>query len=158
MSWIKSALYRGMQSFAYAVTINLVIGLIIAAAVNKPDFMPMIPEYAAHFSSPLIAFGTQCLLTGVTSMAFGAGSVIMEIASWSLVKQSIVYFVVTALVWMPVSVFCWGLGKYTGTFISVTASYLVGYIISWFVQYKMCKQNIMEINKRLEELNEASEK
>lgn len=158
MSWIKTACCRGMQGFAYAVTINLIIGMIIVAVVNKPDFMPMIPEYAAHFSSPLIAFGMQCLLTGVTSMAFGAGSVIMEIASWSLVKQSIVYFVATALVWIPVSIFCWGLGKYMGTFFSIGASYLVGYIISWFVQYKTCKQNIKEINKRLEELNEASEK
>lgn len=85
MSWIKSALCRGMQSFAYAVTINLVIGLIIAAVVNKPDFMPMKPEYAAHFSSPLIAFGTQCLLTGVTSMAYGV--VIYLLAIWLFEKK-----------------------------------------------------------------------
>lgn len=153
MKWMKTASIRGLQSFLYAVTINLVLEVIVTAVVNKPDFIPVLPDFAAYFSSPFLAFGVQCILVGLTSMAFGAGSVIMEFASWSLVKQSVIYFLVTATVWIPVSVFCWGLGKYKNTFYSITASYLIGYIISWSVQYKVCKKNISDINRKLEELN-----
>lgn len=157
MKWTKIALQRGMKSFCYATVVNLIISILIVACVNKPDFYPLVPDYQAHFTSPLLAFGVQCLLVGLTSAAFGAGSIIMEFAHWSLVKQSIVYFLVTAAFWIPVSVFCWGLGKYKSTFFSVTASYLVGYIISWSVQYKVCKKNIEDINRRLEELNQMNE-
>lgn len=158
MKEIRTAAYRGLQSFSYAVTINLVIGIAIMALVKKTDFVPVLPEFSSHFYSPYIAFGVQCLLVGVTSMAFGAGSVIMEIARWSLVKQSIVYFITTAVVWIPVSMFCWGLGTYTCTFYTILASYLVGYIISWGVQYRICRRNIAAINESLEKLNNSFEK
>ena len=157
MNGIKTALARGITGFAYGTTINLIIGVVLMYLVDKLDFIPVLPEFAARFPSGTVAFAIQCLLIGITSMAFGAGSVIFEIAHWSLIKQSVVYFIVTTAVWMPVAVVCWGLGKYRITFLSVSVSYLIGYIISWNVQYKICKKNISEINKKLQELNVDSE-
>lgn len=154
----RSAVKKGVTSFVYATTINLILGVIIIGAVRKPGYVPVLPDYAKRFSSDTVAFAVQCMLVGVTSMAFGAGSEIMENAHWSLLKQSIIYFFVTAAVWMPVSMFCWGFGKYVSTFVSVTSSYLIGYVISWTVQYRLCKKNITEINRKLEELNADPEK
>lgn len=155
MKRMKLAISRGLQSFSYAVTINVLIGVVIMLISGDAQTVPVVPDFADRFPSPTAAFGVQCLLIGLTSAAFAAGSGIMEIASWSLVKQSIVYFVVTAAVWMPVSVLCWGFGKYSVTFFSVTGSYLIGYIISWTVQYRICKRNIAEINEKLKELNRS---
>ena len=153
MNRMKVIVSRTMQGFSYAVAINVLIGVVLMMVSGNEDFVPVVPDFAKRFPSEAAAFGVQCLLIGLTSAAFSAGSAIMEIASWSLVKQSIVYFVVTAAVWMPVSVLCWGFGKYPVTFFSVTGSYLIGYIISWTVQYCICKRNIKEINERLKELN-----
>ena len=158
MIGLKRAVKRGVQSFAYGTTINLILGVIIICAVGKPGFVPVIPDYAKRFSSDTVAFAVQCILVGVTSMAFGGGSEILEIARWSLLKQSVIYFLVTAAVWMPVSIFCWGFGKYVSTFVSVTISYLIGYVISWTVRYRICKKNVAEINRKLEELNAGPEK
>lgn len=155
MKRMKSIISKGLQSLCYAVTINILIGVVLMLAFKNEDFVPVIPEFADRFPSKTMAFGVQCLLIGLTSAAFAAGSGIMEIASWSLVKQSIVYFVVTAAVWLPVSVLCWGFGKYPMTFFSVIGSYLIGYIISWTVQYRICKRNIEQINEKLKELNRS---
>lgn len=156
--WIKKVIVRGTTSFANAVAINILLALVLMKVVDKPGFVPMLPEYAERFSSDMEAFIVQCLLIGLTSMAFGAGSVIFEIARWSLVKQSIIYFIITTSVWVPVAVYCWGLGTYKNVFYSVMASYLVGYIISWSVQYKICKKEICDINQRLQQLNTEYEK
>lgn len=158
MMWMKKVIVRGASAFANAVAINILLALVLIKVVDKPGFLPMLPEYAEKFSSDMEAFIVQCLLIGLTSMAFGAGSVIFEVARWSLVKQSIVYFIITTLVWGSVAVFCWGLGKYKSAFYSIMASYLIGYIISWSVQYKICKKEISNINQRLQELNTKYEK
>ena len=141
---MKKVISRGLSSFSYAITINIVIGMMIMTC--KPGFVPVMPDYAAHFSSDWMAYMVQVILIGVGSAAFGAGSTIMELERWSLIKQSIVFFIVTACVWIPVAVFCWGLGKYVVTFFTVIASYLVSYVITWMVQYKICKNNIKQIN------------
>ncbi|MBR3772567.1 MAG: DUF3021 domain-containing protein [Clostridium sp.] len=155
MKRMKLTVMKALQGFSYAVTINVLIGVVIMLVSKEAQVVPVVPDFADKFPSPMAAFGVQCLLIGLTSAAFAAGSRIMEIASWSLVKQSIVYFVVTAAVWIPVSVLCWGLGKYPATFFGVTGSYLIGYIISWTVQYRICKRNIEEINEKLKELNRS---
>lgn len=155
MKRMKSTITKALQSFCYAVTINVLIGVVLMLVFKNDNFVPVVPDFAERFPSPTLAFGVQCLLIGLTSAAFAAGSGVMEIASWSLVKQSIIYFVVTAAVWIPVSVLCWGFGKYPVTFFSVTGSYLVGYIISWIVQYRICKRNIQQINEKLKELNRS---
>jgi hypothetical protein len=137
----------------YATAINVVIALVIVAIVNKPDFLPLVPDYAVHFESEIVAMLLQIVLIGITSAAFGAGSVILEIERWSLLKQSVIYFILTAVVWVPVSIFCWGINKYTTAFISVICSYTISYIITWMVQYNLCKKSVAKINQKINEMN-----
>lgn len=152
---VKNALVRGLNSFAYSVLITVVIYALIMALGAHQGEMPLLPEYMAHFESPVTALLVQCLLVGVISAVFGAGAVIMEIERLGLITQSIIYFVVTTAVWIPVACFCWGFHKYLGSMIGVGASYLVSYFISWSVQYRICRKNIEEINQRLQELQQA---
>ncbi|MBP1756479.1 MAG: hypothetical protein H6Q59_2877 [Firmicutes bacterium] len=155
MNMLKKALFRGMSGFMYAIAINVLLALIITAIVNEPGFVPLVPDYAAHFSSKFTALLTQFVLIGFTSAAFGAGSVLLEIEHWSLLKQSIIYFIVTTLVWVPVSIFCWGIAKYTVAFISMICSYVLSYAISWLIQYNLCKKSVAAINEKLIQLNES---
>lgn len=150
---IKNALIRGINSFMYAIATNVVLALILMAIVNKPDFLPLVPDYAAHFESEIVALLLQFVLIGITSAAFGAGSVILEIERWSLLKQSVIYFILTTVIWVPVSIFCWSIDKYTTAFISVICSYTISYIITWLVQYNLCKKSVAKINQKINEMN-----
>ncbi|MDF2907079.1 MAG: hypothetical protein K0R34_2400 [Herbinix sp.] len=151
---IKNAVTRGLNSFMCAIAINVLLALIITVIVNKPGFVPLVPDYAAHFESEIIALLLQFVLVGLTSAAFGAGSVLLEIERWSLLKQSIIYFIVTTVIWIPISIFCWGVDKYSAAFISMICSYVVSYVISWMIQFSICKKSVAKINQKLIQMNE----
>ena len=153
---LKNIFIRGLNSFMYSVGIYLILQILITAITQAitghGEFIPVLPEFAARFTNPYMAVYVQMFLIGLTSVAIGAGSIIMELERLSLLVQSILYMIVTMAVWIPVGCFCWGLHKYPGTMISVSLTYLVAYSISWVFQYRQCKRNIEEINQRLEQI------
>lgn len=134
----------------YAIGISAVIQMIMLSAVK--DMAPVLPEFGAYFPNTYIAMVAQYLLIGLISAVFGAGSVIMEFKRLGLVGQSILYFLVTAAVWIPVGCLCWGLHRYPQAALSVGISYIVSYVICWVIQYCACKRNIEQINRKLSEL------
>jgi glucan phosphoethanolaminetransferase (alkaline phosphatase superfamily) len=154
MEMLKNALIRGINGFVYAIATNVILALIIIIMAKEPNFVPLVPDYAARFDSEIIALLLQTVLIGLTSAAFGAGSVILEIGHWSLLKQSIIYFIVTTVFWLPVSMFCWGINKYPTAFISVICSYIASYVITWVIQYSSCKKSVAKINQKLLQMNE----
>ena len=85
------------------------------------------------------------------SAALGGGSVIMEMERLSLLAQSIIYFVLASVVWISVGCYCWCIYKYPQALASTIISYVVSYVICWVIQYKLCKKNIEEINRRLQD-------
>ncbi|WP_455716115.1 DUF3021 domain-containing protein [Anaerosporobacter sp.] len=149
---LKKGIVRGINSFMYSVTINVILSIILIVIVNKPDFLPIVPDYAARFSSGTLALLIQWMLIGLTSAAFGFWSIIMELERMSLLLQSILYFVLTAIVWIPVAIFCWSLGENVFSFITIVTSYVVSYIVTWIIQYRSCRDSIKKINQKLEEL------
>lgn len=151
---LKNAIIRGINSFMYAIAVNVLLAFVITAIVNEPGFVPVVPDYAAHFDSNITALLLQFILIGLTSAAFGTGSVIMEFERWSLLKQSIVYFIVTTVIWVPVSIFCWGIDKYSTAFISILTSYVSSYVITWLIQFRLCKKSVTKINQKLIQMNE----
>lgn len=152
---IKHMISRGLNGFAYSIAITVVVNMAIMGFDLLDGALPLLPEYMEHFDSPTMALLVQCLLIGVISAAFGFGSAIMEAERIGLITQSILYFVITSAVWIPVACFCWGFHKYPGSMIGVTVSYLVSYFISWSVQYRICRKNIEEINQKLQEIGQA---
>lgn len=151
---IKQMIFRGCNSFAYSIAITCVLQIIVTVIYGETQFIPLLPEYMAHFSNPYLAMLVQHVFIGLTSASFGAGSVIFELERLSLLVQSILYYIVTSLVWIPISCFWWGLHKYPQTLVTVGVSYAVSYAISWIVQYRLCRRNIEEINQRIQILRQ----
>lgn len=94
------------------------------------------------------------LLTGLIGAVFGGASILYDIERWSFLKQGICHFLVTAMVWIPISVFLWGLGKYVTTLISIVISFAVTYGVTWWMQYLRCRENIRQINEKLVQLDQ----
>jgi hypothetical protein len=151
----KQFILRGINSFAYAVAISVVFDLVFMLCSKKPDFAPMVPEYAAHFESKITALLLQNVLIGITSAAFGAFSVLMDMERWSLVKQSVLYFIFTAIFWVPVSIYCWCSTKYMTAFISTSCSYVISYIVARVAQYRVSRKWVEQINDELEKRNQS---
>ncbi len=145
---LKDALIRMANSFMYAIGITTVVYFFMTAG---RDFVPLLPEYRERFDNDTQALLVQLMLIGCMSAALGGGSVIMEMKRLSLLAQSIIYFVLASVVWISVGCYCWCIYKYPQALASTLISYVVSYIICWAIQYKLCKKNIEEINRHLQE-------
>lgn len=151
---LKKIMFRGIFSFAGTVTVNVFImmGKTVGAinSTGNPQALPeLVPEYAAYFENPFMALMVQTLLCGLIGFAFGACSVVTEVAKWSMVRQAVTHFVVTACAWAPVSVFCWGLGRYIISFISIFISMVITYTVTWTIQIVICRREVAQINEQL---------
>lgn len=157
----KKSVSRGVVSFALCVTVNIIVLMIKTMSTVKmtgdAQAMPeLVPEYAAFFDNLFMALMVQTLLCGLIGFAFGCCSVIMEIAKWSMVRQAVVHFLLTACVWVPVSIFCWGLGRYLISFISVFLSMVFTYTVVWTCQIIICRREVARINAQLMQRDKVS--
>ena len=148
---IKKMLVRGIKSFSCAVTINVLIYVMLIVSRGAGDWLPMLPEFQAGYDSPVLAILVQCLLVALCSAVFGAGSVLFEMERMGLMAQSIIYFVITSAVWVPVACYCWGMHKYPMSVLGVGASYVVSYVICWGIGYHNCRKSVEQINRKLRE-------
>ena len=69
-----------------------------------------------------------------------------------LMAQSVIYFVFTSAVWVPVACFCWGFHKYSLSVLGVSTSYVISYVICWGIHYYKCRKNVEQINNKLKEM------
>lgn len=146
---LKKMAVRGSISMVISGFVNQVIMYIMILVSPDPLFVPLVPSYEAHFPTPFLAGITSYFLVGIIGGAFGAFSVFFEIETWSFLKQGILHFLATAVVWIPIAIFVWGLNEYPIAVISTTMSLAFTYGVTWWLNYMKCKKNIDIINHRL---------
>ena len=72
--------------------LDLMIPLLISAAVGDGNYYPVTPQLIETMGNELHAVMVQTVLCGLMGAGFAMASVIWELDSWSLAKQSGVYF------------------------------------------------------------------
>lgn len=152
---MKKLFLRGTMAFIISAFAAQVIALIILLCSPDKNAFPVLPEFAARFSSPLIALYAQNFLCGFIGTAFAIGNVFLETDKIPPLFKGAIHFVFTSAVWVPIAVICWGLGKYPTSLISTVTSFALTYIATWLTQYFINKKNIKLINDTLKDLTEA---
>ncbi len=149
----KKLVMRGVMGFPIGVTIGYAITIIISILVGDGRFYPVTAELAAEMGSELNAVILQTVLCGIVGTGFAMASVIWEIDTWSIVKQTGIYFAIACIVMFPISYAAnWmyhsvaGVLSYVGIFVAIFA-------IAWLVQYSMWKKKIRKINEGIEDLH-----
>ena len=117
----KKTIRRGLFGLPIGITIGFVITLIISACVGDGSFYPVTPELIGAMGNELNAVILQTVLCAIMGAGFAAASVIWELDSWSLAKQSGIYFLT--------------MGIFTAIFVVV-----------WISQYLLWKRNIKRMN------------
>ncbi len=137
-----------LSGFCCSIAIILCVDLFVLAVAGKPV---MLPEFAGRFESETVALLVQLFLVGVMSGVTAAGTVIFELKRPGLWVQSILFLLLMLAVWIPVACYVWGFHKYVASMISTVVSIVVTYGICWGIQYKMCRRDVQEINRCLNE-------
>ena len=149
----KEMIKRSTLSFSISaicgLIVNLAIDLIVNTAGGKTGFISMSPEFLAFFPTPVMAAYINVLLYGVIGAVFAGMTCIFECRKIGFVVQNLIYFAVTASVWVIITILVWQLHRYPQALISTIAGYGVTYIIVGIITYRRLKRDIAEINSAL---------
>ncbi len=142
----KKMILRGLFGLPVGIAIGFVITLIISACIGNGSFYPVTPELIDTMGNELNAVILQTVLCAVMGAGFAAASVIWELDSWSLAKQSGVYFLIISVIMLPIAyVTNWmkhtvlGVLSYAGIFAAI-------FVVVWLSQYLLWKRKIKKMN------------
>lgn len=147
-------LKRCATSFAISsfcgTVVNLVIEIIGRKITGMTDFTPFTKEYLELFSSQSLAVEVNILLYGLIGATFAAMAFIYEIDRIGFIFQNLIYFILTGVVWVPVVMLVWQLGRYPKALIGTIIGFAITYLIMSIVGYRTTKKEVEAINSFLE--------
>lgn len=142
----KKLIQLGLLGFPLGIAIGYAITLFVSIGIGDNCYYPVNQELINTAGTELNAVLLQTLLCGIVGSLFSMGSVVWDIDSWSLTKQTGVYFVIASLAMFPIAYFAgWmshsavGIVLYVGIFLAIFA-------ICWIAQYLLIKRKVSEMN------------
>lgn len=142
----KQIIKRGLFGLPVGIAIGFVIPLLISAAVGDGNYYPVTQELIDTMGNELSAVMLQTILCGIMGAGFAMASIIWELDSWSLAKQSGVYFFLACLLMLPIAyVANWMEHSVRGVIVYV-GIFVVIFLSVWVTQYLVWKRKISKMN------------
>ena len=151
----KKLICRGLLGVPIGIAIGYVITIIISAIWAGGYYAAVTPELMQTMGNEINAVILQTVLCGIMGSGFAMASVIWDIDSWSLAKQSGIYFAIACVVMFPIAyVTNWmkhsigGVLIYVGIFAAI-------FVLVWTIQYFAWKRKIKKVNDGVKKANDA---
>ena len=145
----KKVILRGLFGLPVGIAIGFVITLLISICIGDGSFYPVVPELIQTMGNELNAVILQTILCAILGAGFAMASVIWEIDSWNLAKQSGIYFLVICVVMLPIAYFAnWMKHSITGI-LSYVGIFVAFFAAVWISQYLLWKRRIKKMNARI---------
>ena len=142
----KKIIMRGLFGLPTGIAIGFVITLIISICIGNGSFYPVTPELIDATGNELNAVILQTVLCAIMGAGFAAASIIWELDSWSLAKQSGIYFMIISVIMLPIAYFTnWMKHTVLGVLSSV-AIFVAIFVVVWLSQYLLWKRKIKQMN------------
>lgn len=147
----KQLIQLALFGFPIGVTIGYAITLVISIIIGNGLYYPVNTEFITTAGGELNAVLIQTLLSGIVGSAFSMGSLVWDIDSWSLAKQTGVYFAIACVALFPISYYAnWMPHSVPGAIFYVGMFVLV-FVLVWIAQYMSYKKQIAEVNARIKQ-------
>ncbi len=145
----KKIIMRGLFGLPAGIAFGFIITIIISACIGKGIYYPVKPSLIEVAGSELNAVILQTVLCGIMGAGFAMASVIWKLDSWSLAKQSGIYFLIVCVITLPVAYIANWMEHSVVGFLSYAGIFTAIFIAVWFIQYLAWKQKIKKINARV---------
>lgn len=147
----KQIIKRGLFGFPVGIAIGFVITIIISACAGDGNFYPATPGLINTMGNELNAVILQTALCGIMGTGFAMASVIWELDSWSLAKQSGIYFLIASILILPIAYIAnWMEHSFVG-FLSYVGIFVAIFAAAWLAQYLSWKRKIKKMNAMVRE-------
>ena len=151
----RKLILRGLFGFPVGVAIGFVITIIISVCVGDGSFYPVTPELIVTMGNELNAVILQTVLCGIMGAGFAMASVIWEMDSWSLAKQSGIYFSVACIVMLPIAYVTNWMKHTVGGILAYVGIFVVIFLVVWLIQYSAWKRIIKKMNDSIKKSGRA---
>ena len=151
----RKLILRGLFGFPVGVAIGFVITIIISVCVGDGSFYPVTPELIVTMGNELNAVMLQTVLCGIMGAGFAMASVIWEMDSWSLAKQSGIYFSVVCIVMLPIAYVTNWMKHTVGGILAYVGIFVVIFLVVWLIQYSAWKRKIKKMNDSIKKSGRA---
>lgn len=145
----KKIILRCLIGAPIGLSISFIITLIISAMINKGEFYPVVPQFTIICGNELNAVIIQSLCSLLYGAAFAGASVIWEVESWSLLKQTVLHCIIISSSMFPIA-YCmyWMSHNVLGIAIYIFIFFFI-YFFIWFSQYFAMKKKIQAFNDKV---------
>jgi len=145
----KEAVKRAIMGFMYGVFIGQTILILESLMARDGNFYPVAASLVELAGTKIGAVIIQYFLTGLIGTTFAATTVLFEIDSWSLLKQTIIHFIITSIVMYIAGFLCgWFPHKLSSTLIWF-GIFIVIYVIFWISFSSYYKNKVKKMNEAL---------
>lgn len=142
----KKILKRSISGFSIGLSIGYVITIIISLIWANGYYSPCVPELTVIMGSEINAVLLQALLCGILGMGFSLASLIWEIESWGIVKQTGIYFLIVSVIMMPIAYITYWMEHSFAGIISYFGVFVLIFAVIWIIQYCRAKHNVKKLN------------
>ena len=142
----KKIIMRGLFGLPTGIAIGFVITLIISICIGNGSFYPVTPELIDATGNELNAVILQTVLCAIMGAGFAAASIIWEFDSWSLAKQSGIYFMIISVIMPPIAYFTNWMKHTALGVLSYVAIFVAIFVVVWLSQYLLWKRKIKQMN------------
>ena len=94
----KKIIKRSLFGFPLGITMGYLITILISLGWANGYYSPCVPELISLMGNEINAVIFQTILCGILGVGFAASSVIWEMDSWSIVKQTGIYFSIISVI------------------------------------------------------------
>jgi len=145
----KEAVKRAIMGFMYGVFIGQTILILESLAMRDGNFYSVTKYLLDLAGTKIAAVIIQYFLTGLIGTTFAATTVIFEMDSWSLLRQTILHFIITSIVMYIAGFLCgWFPHKLSSTLIWF-GIFIVIYVIFWISFSSYYKNKVKKMNEAL---------
>lgn len=152
----KKIIMRGLFGLPTGIAIGFVITLIISICIGNGSFYPVTPELIDATGNELNAVILQTVLCAIMGAGFAAASIIWELDSWSLAKQSGIYFAIACVIMFPISYFANWMPHSTAGILSYVGIFVAIFLAAWVTQYSVWKRKIKKMNEGIKDNNDMN--
>lgn len=150
---LKKALLRGLIGIPIGVFISTTISLLISMIMGgfggnyySAVAPQLITAMGGELNAVILQYGMSCVL----GFAFAMASAIFEIESWSMTKQTVIHFLITATAMLPIAYVCNWVERTALSIFVYFAAFAAVYFFVWIVQKRYWKKKIAQMNDKLQ--------
>ena len=145
----KQFIKRVLLGIPLGIAIGYVISIGCSIVAREGVYIACMPQFAMQMGSELNGVIVQTLLMALIGAGFSGASFIWDVESWSLMKQTAAYFLITALVIMPAAWFLYWIEHSWLGLLEYFLLYVLLFILFWLISYLLIRRKIRALNSSL---------